>query len=62
MRGHEIVENFRTRKKWSGSVGAVFLLSADADALLDYIEILERKFDELSKAVEDSSGPGHAAP
>ena len=62
MRGHEIVENFQTRKKWSGSVGAVFLLSADADALLDYIEFLERKLDAPAKSVGNSSDPAPSGP
>ena len=41
MDGHEIVDKMRGRKKWSGSVGALFLLSHDADNLLAYIEWLE---------------------
>ena len=41
MDGREIVEKLRVRKQWSGSVGAIFLLSNDADNLLAYIEGLE---------------------
>lgn len=53
MSGEEIVEKFRTRKRCSGSVGAFFLVSSDADNLLAYIE-------ELAKAAgrtpEDNKG------
>ena len=41
MSGEEIVQRLRKRKAASGSTGALFLISADADMLLAYIEALE---------------------
>lgn len=41
MSGEEIVQKLRRRKAASGTTGALFLISADADALLAYIETLE---------------------
>lgn len=50
MSGENIVERLRTRRRESGTVGALFLISQEADLLLDYIESLhEQKESKLTK-------------
>jgi hypothetical protein len=53
MSGEEIVSKLKTRRRCSGSVGSFFLVSAEADLLLDYIVALELA---AGKSAEDKNG------
>jgi hypothetical protein len=54
VRGRDLVERMRKRRSASGSVGAILFMSIEADALLGYIEELERAAN-LGKTTEDES-------
>lgn len=43
MHGLEMVARMKIRRAASGSVGAIMFLSEEADALLNYIESLEKE-------------------